>query len=115
MLPGLDPKKMQAMMKQMGISQQEIDASRVIIEKNDNSKIIIENPSVVKVKMHGQESFQITGDIKENEDEDEIEEGISDEDIKTVMQKTKCTHDQAKKVLESTNGDLAEAIMELSE
>jgi nascent polypeptide-associated complex subunit alpha len=114
MLPGLDPKKMQAMMKQMGISQTEVDASRVIIEKNDNSRIIIENPSVVKVKMQGQESFQITGEVSETEGDNEIEDAISDDDIKTVMQKTKCTHEQAKKVLESTNGDLAEAIMELS-
>ena len=29
---GLNSKKMQAMMKQMGIGQEEIDASRVVIE-----------------------------------------------------------------------------------
>ena len=42
MFGGLDPKKMQAMMKQMGISQQEIDTSKVVIEKADGNKIIIE-------------------------------------------------------------------------
>ena len=31
MFPGMDAKKMQAAMKQMGISQEEIDASRVVI------------------------------------------------------------------------------------
>jgi len=30
MFPGLNPKKMQAMMKQMGMAQEEIDANRVI-------------------------------------------------------------------------------------
>jgi len=30
----LDPKKMQAMMKQMGIAQEQIDASRVVMEKS---------------------------------------------------------------------------------
>ena len=64
MFGGLDPKKMQAMMKQLGIAQQEIDASKVIIEKTDGNKIIIEEPSVVKIKMQGQESFQISGEIK---------------------------------------------------
>ena len=49
MMPGLDPKKMQAMMKQMGISNEEINASRVIIEKADGN-IIIDNPNVVKIK-----------------------------------------------------------------
>jgi len=32
MFPNIDPKKMQAMMKQMGIGQEEIDATKVTIE-----------------------------------------------------------------------------------
>jgi len=105
----LDPKKMQGMMKQMGIKQEEVSASKVTIEKDDGSKIIINNPSVQKIIMQGNESFQIAGDISE-----ESRELFSDDDIKTVMEKTGATHEQASKVLESTNGDLAEAIMELS-
>ncbi len=102
----LDPKKMQAVMKQMGMSQEEIPASRVIIEKTDDTKLVIENPSVMKIKMQGQESFQITGDAKE-------ENSISESDIKTIVEKTGCTEKQARKTLEKT-GDLAEAILELS-
>ena len=62
MFPKIDPKKMQAMMKQMGINQEQIDAERVIIEK-ENENIIINNPNVVKVNMQGQTNYQITGDI----------------------------------------------------
>jgi len=109
MFPGLNPKKMQQVMKQMGISQEEIDASKVIIEKSDNSKVIIENPSVTKVKMQGQETFQIAGDIKEESGEPEI----SEEDIKTIADKTGCSEKKAREALEKT-GDLAEAILELS-
>jgi len=108
MFGGLDPKKMQAVMKQMGISQTELDASRVIIEKTDNSRIIIDNPSVTKIKMQGQESFQIAGEIREEE------AGISEEDIKTIMEKTGVSEKKARETLEKT-GDLAEAILELSE
>jgi len=107
MFPNLDPKKMQAVMRQMGISQNEIPASRVIIEKEDNSRIIIENPSVTKINMQGNESFQITGDVSETEANN------SEEDIKTIMEKTGCNEKQAKKALEET-GDLAEAILKLS-
>ena len=64
MLPNLDPKKMQAMMRQLGIAQEELDAKRVIIE-TDDKKIIIDNPSVIKIKMQGQENFQVSGDISE--------------------------------------------------
>jgi len=108
MFGGLNPKKMQAMMKQMGIAQEEIDASRVVIEKNDNTNIIIENPSVTKIKMQGQETFQIAGDIFEQE------QGISEKDIQTVVEKTGASEEKAKEALEKT-GDLAEAILELSE
>lgn len=108
-LGGMNPKKMQGMMKQLGIAQEDIDASRVIIEKPDNSKIVIENPSVTKIKMQGQETFQIMGDVTEQE----AEVGISEDDIKTVMEKTGCSKKQAEEALEKT-GDLAEAILELS-
>jgi len=106
-LGGLNPKKMQAMMKQLGMNQEEIDASKVIIEKIDNTKIIIENPSVSKVSVQGQESFQISGDIREEKGKS----GISKEDIKTVAEKTNSTEEEAKKALETSNGDLAEAIL----
>lgn len=107
---GLNPKRMQAMMKQMGIAQDEILASRVIIEKKDGNRLVIDDPSVIKIKMQGQVSFQINGE----EREEQAEVGISEEDVKTVMEKTGCTEKQAKESLERTN-DLAESILELSE
>lgn len=107
MFPGLNPKKMQAVMKQMGIAQEEIPASRVTIDKDDGSRIIIEPASVTKIKMQGQESFQITGEVREEEF------GVSEEDIKTVIEKTGCSEPEAREALEET-GDLAEAIMKLS-
>ncbi len=98
---------MQAVMKQLGMNQEEIPASKVIIEKADSRKIIISNPSVTKIKMQGQESFQITGDISESS------EGFSEEDVEIVMQKTNCIREEAEKALKDT-GDLAEAILKLS-
>ncbi|MGY4884547.1 MAG: nascent polypeptide-associated complex protein [Nanobdellota archaeon] len=110
MFPGVDPRQMQGMLKKMGISQEEIDASRVIIEKTDNSKIIIDNPSVTKIKMQGQETFQIAGDISEESGEEEI----SEEDVQTVIEKTGVSEKKARATLEKNNGDLAETILELS-
>ncbi len=110
MFGGIDPKKMQSMMKQMGISQNEIHAEKVIIEKTDGSKIFIESPSVMKIKMQGQESFQISGDIREETAKVEI----SEDDIDSIVEKTGCSKEKARETLEKT-GDLAEAILELSE
>jgi nascent polypeptide-associated complex subunit alpha len=105
-LGGLNPKKMQGLMKQMGIQQDEVPVEKVTIEKTDGSKIIISPANVQKITMQGQSSYQISGE--------EIEEqGISEEDIKMVMEKTSCTEEQARKTLEKT-GDIAEAILNLS-
>ena len=65
-LGGMNPKKMHAMMKQLGIKQEEVDAERVIIEKSDG-RIVIDNPSIQKVEMGGKETFQIAGDISDKE------------------------------------------------
>lgn len=106
MIGGLNPKKMQAMMKQMGMSQDEIDASKVTIEKRDGGNIVIDNPAVMKIKIQGQESFQVSGDVRE-------EAGFSKEDIKTIAEKTGKSEEEAKSALEKT-GDLAGAILDLS-
>lgn len=94
-------------MKQMGIQQEEIPAEKVTIDKTDGSKITISPAQVTKIKMQGQESFQITGQVTEEA------QGISEDDIKLVMEKTSCTHKQAKSALEQTN-DIAEAILKLT-
>jgi len=103
---------MQGMMRKMGISQEEISTERVIIEKTDGDKIIIKNPSVQKIKMQGNESFQVTGDVSEVQEEPEL---FTEEDIKTIIKKTGVSEEIAKETLEKNNGDLAETILELSE
>jgi nascent polypeptide-associated complex subunit alpha len=106
-LGGMNPAKMKQMMKQLGIDQQEIDAKRVIIEKEDG-RIIIENPNVQKIKMQGQVSWQVTGDAREEE------AGFSEDDIHLVMEKTGKSEEEVKAALEETK-DIAEAIIKLSE
>jgi len=114
MFGNIDPKKINAMMKQMGIAQEEIDATRVIIEKSEGGKIIIENPSVMKVKMQGNVNFQISGEIKEEQVEEQSEEEKQEEDIKNIMEQTGCSKEKAKEALIKNNGDMVEAIISLS-
>ena len=103
---------MQQMMKQMGIQQQEIPAVEVIIRTEDK-ELIISNPSVQKVNMMGQINFQISGEVKERSLQTTPE--INDEDIKTVMEQAKVNYETAKKAIEDADGDLAEAILNLSD
>lgn len=105
MFQGMDPRLVKQAMKKMGMKQDDIPAIEVIIKTSDK-QIIIRNPNVQKVTMMGEESFQITGDYEETSN-------ISDEDIQTVMDQTSCSKEEAKKALEKTQGDLAQAILNL--
>ena len=107
----MNPKKMQGMLSKMGIAQEEIDANRVIIETDDKN-IIIENPAVAKISMQGNQTFQISGEITEQDLEAETEES-NEEDIETIVEKTGCSKEEATTELEKT-GDMAEAIINLS-
>ena len=108
----MNPRKMQQMMRKMGISQVDIPATEVII-KTPDKEIVITDPSVAKVNMMGQDTLQITGTMHERERQ--VEVVISDEDIKTVMEQADVNEEQAKEALEAASGDLAEAIMHLKE
>lgn len=110
MIPGIDPRMMKQAMKRMGIQQQDIDATEVII-KTPDKEIVITEPQVAKINMMGQETFQVSGNIHERERTSEVE--ISDDDIKTVMGQAKVSKEKAKAALEETNGDIAEAILKL--
>ena len=101
---------MQKAMKRLGIQQEEIEATEVVIKCADK-EIIISNPNVAKVNMMGQETFQVSGEITEKELS--TEPTISEEDIKTVMETAKCTKEQAEEAIKKHKGDLAAAILEL--
>ena len=105
----IDPKKMQQMMKQLGMKQEAVDAKRVVIEQ-DGRNIIIDNPSVSKIQMQGQETWQITGEAREEANEAETTEN----DVRTVMEKTGKGRKEAENALKKADGDLAQAIIELS-
>ncbi|AJF62949.1 MAG: Nascent polypeptide-associated complex protein [archaeon GW2011_AR20] len=102
MFPGMNKKMLEQAMKQLNVKQEEIDADEVIIKGSQN--LIIKDPKVVKMEIMGQETLQITG---------KIEELISEDDIKTVMEQANTSREKAIKALNESNGDLASAILSL--
>src|SRR3989344_747347 len=110
MIPGMDPRMMRQAMKRMGISQEELPATEVIIRMPDK-EIIITEPSVLKVNMAGQESFQVSGNIHSRERTSDVE--ISAEDIKTVQEQAKVSKSAAENALKNAKGDIAQAILDL--
>lgn len=112
MMPNLDPSKIQKMMSQMGMESEEIDAVEVEI-KTKEGKILVKDPSVMKIDMKGQEMLQVEGDIVEQgEQTEETRTEFDEEDIETVMEQTGASTEEAKKALEEED-DLAMAVMKL--
>ncbi|MDP2909085.1 MAG: nascent polypeptide-associated complex protein [Nanoarchaeota archaeon] len=109
MFPKINPKQLEKAMKQMGVRQEEIDATEVVIKTHDK-ELVIRNPHVTKVNMMGQESIQITGSIEERD-----LKPYNKEDVKTVMEQAGCSEEKAKEALEKSKGDLAEAILSLKQ
>ncbi len=110
MFPGMNPRKMQTMMRKMGVAQEEIDAKEVIIKCPDKD-IVITEPTVAKIKMMGQEQFTISGNVNERKKTAEMD--ISEEDIATVLKQVKVDRETAKEALEKAKGDIAQAIINL--
>ncbi len=105
MFPKMNPKQLEQAMKKLGVKQEEVEASEVII-KCAGKNLVIHNPHVMRVNMMGQESLQITGEITE-------ESAVSEDDVTTVAAQANVSKEEARKALEECNGDLAEAILSL--
>ena len=109
MMPNINQRQMQQMMKKMGIQQEDVDAEEVIIKCKDK-RIIISNPSVQRVNMMGQKNYQISGE----ESVEELDDATAADDVQTVIDQAGCTEDEAKQALKDTEGNIAEAILLLT-
>jgi len=110
MMPGVNPKQMEQAMKKLGVRQEELDAIAVII-RTKKEDIIIRNPSIQKINMMGQVSYQVAGEEEHRPLEEEIE--ISEDDIITVVEQADVSKEKAMKALKENKGDLAAAILAL--
>lgn len=106
----MNPRAMKQAMKRMGIQQVEVPANEVII-KSEEKEILIKNPQVSKVNMMGQETYQIVGEIEERAVSSEPE--INADDIKTVMEQTGVSEEEAQEAIKNNDFDLAKAILAL--
>ena len=100
----INPRQLEKMARKMGIQSVQIDAEEVIIRTEDKD-IVIRNPSVAKINMMGQDTFQISGDVEER-----MRDDSSEEDVDMVAEKTGVTREEAREALQRFGG-IAEAIV----
>ena len=122
---GLNPRKMQQMMEQMGIDLTEIDAEEVIIRTADED-LVFESADVQRMDAQGQQTYQIVGepDARPRGDEAsvnpsaDIDAGggdadttdVPNTDVQIVAQRTGASEEKAREALLEANGDLAAAV-----
>jgi len=116
---GMNPRKMQQMMKQMGIDVTELDAETVTITTTDGEQLVFDAPEVTRMDAQGSQTYQIVGEPETTEadapavDDGDVDEGIPEDDVNLVSVRAGVTSDKAREALEAEDGDLAAAISRL--
>jgi len=129
----MNPRKMQQMMKQMGIDVDELDVEEVIIRTSDE-ELYFSDAQVTKMDARGQETYQVVGSPDSREvgsgDASAVESGggdaaagagdgddggVPDDDVELVAMRAGVPEDEAREALESNDGDLAAAVSALEE
>jgi len=110
MIPGINPKKMKQMMKQLGMKMNTLEDVESIVIKTAKGNYVFDNAEVVETTMQGTTTYQITGESRFEGAEIEI----SEEDVTLVSQQASVSPDQAKEALKKSKGDIAEAIISLT-
>ncbi|MEK6975707.1 MAG: nascent polypeptide-associated complex protein [Candidatus Thermoplasmatota archaeon] len=130
---GMDPRQMSMMMKKLGIDVRDIEAVQSVTVRTATKDYVFDKASVSVMKAQGVETWQVSGKPRV------VERGtaapampgdspqapvaptaaaeplvIPDEDVALVAKETGRSPAEARKALEATNGDLAEAIVKLT-
>jgi len=110
----INPREAKRMMQRMGMSMGAMPDVEQVIFKTSSKEIIVENPDVAVMEMQGQKIFQVTGEkIIEKPIEKAVR--IPEEDVQLVATQAGVSLDQARAALEQTKGDLAQAVLLLSQ
>lgn len=110
MIPGMNPRKMKQMMKQLGMDVRPVEDVQEIVITTPQGRYVFDQAEVAIMKMQGVTTWQITGEPR-------FEEGqirIPEEDVALVAEQAGVSVDQALSALKESKGDIADAILKLS-
>jgi nascent polypeptide-associated complex subunit alpha len=115
MMPGrMNNRQLAQMMKRFGINVKNIDNVEKVIIQTDTKEYVFDSAEVTVMEAQGQKTFQVIGEPTVKNRGGAPEDPLKD-DIKLIMEQTGKSEEEARKALKETNGDLAEAILKLSQ
>ena len=108
----MSPRNAKRMMQRMGMNMGEMPDVQEVIFRTSDKEIVVENPQVAVLDMQGQKIFQVTGEVNERALETQTAKAtIPEEDAQLVADQTGKSMEDAKRALETSDGDLAKAIL----
>lgn len=108
----MSPREIRRLMQRMGMELEEMQGVEKVVFVMSGKNLVIQNPQIMIMKMGGQKVYQITGEEKEEMIEVKLE--IPEEDVQLVAAQTGASMEEARRALEATKGDLAQAIILLT-
>ncbi|MEM2840297.1 MAG: nascent polypeptide-associated complex protein [Candidatus Bathyarchaeia archaeon] len=111
---GIPSREALRMMQRMGMETKPLDGVRDVTITTGDKRIIIEEPTVMSIMVQGQRIFQVAGgNLREENIRLEAKPGIPEGDVELVARQTNVSLDEARRALEDSGGDLAEAILSI--
>jgi len=108
----MNPRNAKRMMQRMGMNMGEMPDVQEVIFRTSDKEIVVENAQVAVIDMGGQKIFQVTGEVSERALESQASTvTIPEEDAQLVADQTGKSIEDAKRALETSDGDLAKAIL----
>ncbi len=139
MMPGMDPRQMAMMMKRMGVEMADIEGVEEVVVRTKDAEYRFRKAQVSVIRAQGSETWQIVGKPERSlrgapspqpttaaapaptppampaptPAPTKPAAPVSADDVKLVMAQTGRNERESRAALETTNGDLAEAILRL--
>lgn len=110
MIPGMNPRKMKQMMKQLGMDVRSVEDVQEIVITTPQGRYVFDQAEVAIMKMQGITTWQITGEPR-------FEEAVAvipDDDVALVAEQAGVAVEKARSALEASKGDIADAIIKLA-
>ena len=111
----MNQRQARRMMEQMGMKVESLENVAQVVIRMPSREIMIENPEVTLTRIQGQAVYQVMGGKTSEKAIEAKLESVSEDDVQLVAQQANVTSEEARRALEETKGDLAQAILLLAQ
>ncbi|WP_197524307.1 nascent polypeptide-associated complex protein [Aeropyrum pernix] len=110
----VNPRDLEKMMRRLGIKVEQLSADEARIVLGSGETMVFRSPTVIVMRAKGQPPMvYLVGDYTVEKPREETAAEITEEDVALVAEQAGVSMEEARKALEESGGDIAEAILRL--